>query len=288
MPPLLKLSSSQLFKTRLHPYLSCCLLLMTFLFSPWSIALPLEGPLKQGGLITGKVAPGSQVNFDGKTLRLSASGAFVFGVGRDAALSQVLEVTSPSGVKEQHTFNLEKREYNIQKVNGISKKIMSPSETDLKRIGAEAVLVKKARAADSPRLDVFAGFVWPLDGPVTGVYGSQRVYNGKPGRPHFGLDIAAPTGTPVRAPANGVVALVHNDMFYSGGTLILDHGFGVSSTFIHMSKVLAKEGQEIKQGEVIGEVGATGRATGSHLDWRINWFDVRLDPQLLLPARPTP
>ncbi len=260
-------------------------LLVLALMSPFATALSLSGPLTQGGLISGEVAPGSQVEFAGKSVRVNAAGKFVIGVGRDAELSQSLQVILPNGEKQTHAFSLSKREYNVQKVNGISKKIMSPSESDLKRIREEAALVKKARSEDSARQDVFDGFVWPLDGPISGVYGSQRVYNGKPGRPHFGLDIAAPTGTPVHAPADGVVTLAHDDMFYSGGTLIVDHGFGVFSTFIHMSKVIAKSGQEIKRGDIIGEVGATGRATGPHLDWRINWFDERLDPQLLLPAR---
>lgn len=261
--------------------------LLLSLAAPFTAALSLSGPLTQGGLISGEVAPGSQVAFAGKSVRVSDAGMFVIGVGRDAELSQSLKVTLPSGEIQTHTFRLSKREYNIQKVNGISKKIMSPSESDLKRIGEEAALVKKARSEDSARQDVFDGFVWPLEGPISGVYGSQRVYNGKPGRPHYGLDIAAATGTPVHAPADGVVTLAHDDMFYSGGTLIVDHGYGVFSTFIHMSKVVVKPGQELKRGDLIGEVGATGRATGPHLDWRINWFDERLDPQLLLPAHPS-
>lgn len=257
-------------------------------FSPASQALTLNGELTQGSLVRGSVSVGSKIDVDGRSVRVSESGEFVVGFSRDAKLTQKLTEMPVSGDPIVHTIQLQKRDYNIQRINGISKKIMSPSSASLKRIRDEAALVKKARKDDKVRLEVFGNFIWPLDGPVTGVYGSQRVYNGKPGRPHYGLDIAAPTGTPVRAPAGGVVVLAHDDMFYSGGTLILDHGHGVFSTFIHMHKVLADVGQEIKQGDVIGQVGATGRATGPHLDWRMNWFGVRVDPRLLLPnANPT-
>ena len=130
------------------------------------------------------------------------------------------------------------------------------------------------------------GFVWPLEGTITGVYGSQRIYNGVPKSPHYGIDIAAPQGELVRAPAPGVVTLVHPDMYYSGGTLIVDHGHGLSSTFIHLSESLVEIGQRVEAGEVIAKVGSTGRSTGPHLDWRMNWFDVRIDPRLVLEALP--
>ena len=147
-------------------------------------------------------------------------------------------------------------------------------------------LVREARTVDDKRTDFLTGFVKPLEGPITGVYGSRRVYNGTPGNPHYGLDIAAPTGTEVFAPAPGVVTLVHRDMFYSGGTLLIDHGYGISSTFIHLSELLVEEGQQVTPSDPIARVGATGRATGPHLDWRINWFDVRLDPALVLDQFP--
>jgi murein DD-endopeptidase MepM/ murein hydrolase activator NlpD len=145
-------------------------------------------------------------------------------------------------------------------------------------------LIKKARARDDARADFLTGFKWPASGCITGVYGSQRFLNGKPGRPHYGLDIAAPTGTPVLAPADGVVTLAHPNMFYSGVTLIVDHGHGLSSAFLHLNRILVKEGMRVRQGEPIAEVGATGRVNGAHLDWRINLFGRRLDPQLVLEA----
>ena len=135
-------------------------------------------------------------------------------------------------------------------------------------------------------MDALAGFQWPAIGPISGVYGSQRIYNGTPRSPHYGVDVAVPTGTPVLAPSSGVVTLAEPDLFYSGGTIILDHGFRLSSSFLHLSKVHVAVGQEVKQGELIGEVGATGRATGPHLDWRMSWRNQRIDPQLLAPPMP--
>jgi murein DD-endopeptidase MepM/ murein hydrolase activator NlpD len=156
----------------------------------------------------------------------------------------------------------------------------------LERIRREGRLVRQARADNDPREDFLQGFIKPLEGPITGVYGSQRVYNGVPKNPHYGLDIARPTGTVVVAPAPGIVKLVHDDMYYSGGTLVLDHGYGLSSSFIHLSGALVKEGQRVEAGDAIAKVGATGRATGPHLDWRVNWFNVRLDPALVLKFFP--
>mgnify|MGYP000395079183 CR=1 FL=1 len=214
-------------------------------------------------------------------------GVFVFGFGRDAELDHRLTVVYADGEKHIEPITLLKREYKIQRVNGISKKIMNPNKKNQTRSSNEAKMIRSARATDSTRQDFLAGFIQPVKGPVTGVYGSQRFYNGQPKRPHFGVDYAAPVGTPVLAPAPGVVTLVHDDMFYSGGTLLVDHGFGVSSTFIHLSKILVTEGQEIKQGDVIAEVGKSGRATGAHLDWRINWYNHRLDPELVMKAMPS-
>ena len=153
---------------------------------------------------------------------------------------------------------------------------------------AGAELVKATRKLDDPRTDFLDGFIWPSQGPISGVYGSQRILNGKPRRPHFGVDVAGPVGTPVVAPAGGVVTLAHPDMYFSGGTLVIDHGHGLSSAFLHLSRILVKEGQRVEQGEPIAEIGATGRVTGAHLDWRMNWFEQRIDPQLLAGPMPAP
>lgn len=244
-------------------------------------AVELKGSLTQGGLILTKVAPGSKVLLNGEPVTVSKQGDVVFGFGRDAELEHELVVIT-EGTKQQIPIKLEKREYQIQRIEGIPKKIMQPDEESLKRIRSEGALVKAARG-QLLELEYFKqDFHWPLKGEITGVYGSQRFFNGEPKRPHFGLDIAAPVGTLVVAPNDGVVTLAHDDMFYSGGTLIMDHGYGISSTFIHLNKILVKEGQKVKRGEVVAEVGASGRATGPHLDWRINWFQERLDPALVV------
>lgn len=246
------------------------------------MALELQGPSKQGGLLIGRTEPGTRIELDGKPVRVTADGAFVIAFDRDARASATLVEIPASGEPRRHTLAIAQREYNIQRIEGVPQRTVTPPADQLERIRREAALVSRARQTSSDLLHFLQGFQWPLTGRISGVYGSQRVYNGEPGRPHFGVDVAAPTGTPVRAPADAVVSLVHPDMFFSGGTLVMDHGYGVSSTFIHLHKVLVREGQEVKAGDVVAEVGATGRATGPHLDWRINWFDVRVDPQLLV------
>ena len=171
-------------------------------------------------------------------------------------------------------------------IEGVDDKYVRELSAELKkRTQAEAGQVWRARQTLRASSEYAKGFIWPAEGPVTGVYGSQRVFNGVPKRPHYGLDIAGPVGTPVVAPASGEVTLVNEDMYYSGGTLVIDHGQGVSSTFIHLSKIHVKSGESIAQGQLIAEMGATGRVTGPHLDWRINWFNQRLDPALVLPPR---
>lgn len=244
----------------------------------------LTGHLTQGGMVIGRVEPGSQVQLDDRSVKVSKEGVFVLGFDRDAAATMELVVQATGAQRRRQTLDIERRSYNIQRIEGIAKKIMSPGEEQLKRIRSEAAQVRKARARILERQDFSGAFKWPLLGPITGVFGSQRVYNGAPGRPHYGVDVAAPIGTPVSTPAPGTVTLAHPDMFYSGGTLIIDHGHGVSSTLMHLSKVLVKEGDEVEPGDIVAEVGAGGRATGPHLDWRMNWYKARIDPQLLVDA----
>jgi murein DD-endopeptidase MepM/ murein hydrolase activator NlpD len=159
-------------------------------------------------------------------------------------------------------------------------------EAELPRIRKEVRLAKAARAIDSDLQNFLQTFTWPAQGIISGVYGSRRYYNGVPKRPHYGLDIAAPQGTAVTAPAAGIITLVHENMYFSGGTVIMDHGHGISSTFIHLHKAHVKSGDRVEQGQLIAEIGTTGRSTGPHLDWRMNWFNQRLDPQLLMPEMP--
>ncbi len=250
--------------------------------------LVIRGDLIQGGLVRGEVAAGTLLTLNGREVPVTPDGLFVLGFGRDEVPRQHLVLTSPQGEVHRVEWTLEQRKYDIQKVTGIPRRIMEPSAEDLQRINEEIALTTAARKRLSDLRDFAGTFIWPAVGPLTGVYGSQRVYNGEAGRPHFGLDIAAPRGAPVVAPAGGRVSLAHHDMFYSGGTVILDHGMGLSSTFIHLDAVLVEPEQRLQQGELLGRVGASGRATGPHLDWRMNWFDVRLDPQILMRGIPMP
>jgi len=263
--------------------------LTIFLLLPASVlALTLEGNLTQGGMAIGRVDPAATVRFQGNAVRVSPEGLFVIGFSRDAKTKLEIEVRQPSGRIEKHPVTIQARTYKIQRIDGLPKNKVSPSSEDLERIYKDIALVKKVRKTDAPRTDFTQPFIWPVTGRLSGVYGSQRILNGKPKRPHFGVDIAAPTGTPVQAPADGIVTMVHNDMFYSGGTLIVDHGHGISTVYMHLHKILVKEGQTVKQGDVIAQVGATGRVTGPHLHWGMNWFETRLDPSLLVPPMPKP
>jgi murein DD-endopeptidase MepM/ murein hydrolase activator NlpD len=268
-----------------NPFL---LLLCSFLFFVATPAFALEilkGEWQQGAVIIGQVPSGTSVSYDGRNLQLTSKGEFVLGLGRDSPAIAVI-TTTKNGVSEKHTFDVKPRVYDVQRVDGVPQKTIEPSKEQTERIKQEAVLVTNARKVDLP-LDFFAQkFQWPVIGPISGVYGSQRVYNGIPGSPHMGVDIAKPVGTMVRAPVGGVVTLVHNDMFLSGGTLIIDHGHGLSSTFIHLSKILVKKGDKITQGQQIALVGQTGRASGPHLHWAMNWFSEKVDPQLMVGVMP--
>ncbi len=245
----------------------------------------LRGTPEQGGLVYGHVAAGAKVRLDGAAVRTTPDGDFVIGFGRDAKPRARL-VVSRNGRSEMQTLAVVQRQYDIQRVTGVPQRTVEPPPEQLQRIFAEQKEVEAARAIDSNRMEFLGPFQWPLWGRISGVYGSQRFYNGEPRRPHFGVDVAAPIGTPVHAPADATVTLAEPDLFFSGGTLIMDHGYGVSSTFLHLSRLLVKTGDTVRAGQVVGEVGATGRATGPHLDWRINWYNVRIDPQLVAPPMP--
>ena len=248
--------------------------------------LALEGDFVQGGLVFGQVEPSAQVTLEGRRLRVSDRGRFIFGFGRDAAPEAVLEVAWPDGRIETHDLVVAKRAYEIQRIDGLPPKMVTPPQEVLARIRAENARIAQARAADRAEPWFESGFVWPVEGPITGVFGSQRVLNGEPRRPHYGIDIAAPEGTAVAAPADGVVTIANPDMYYTGGTVLIDHGHGLTSVYSHLKEVWVRQGARIRQGDAIGSVGSTGRATGAHLDWRVNWFDQRLDPGLLVPPMP--
>jgi murein DD-endopeptidase MepM/ murein hydrolase activator NlpD len=247
----------------------------------------LKGELIQGGLVYGKAPPGSEVSQDGQPVRVSDDGDFLLGFTRDAPATSQLRIELPGGQVEERSLDVAAREYRIQRIDGLPKRKVTPrSPEDLARIRRDAVLVGKARARDDNRQDFLGGFVWPVIGPISGVYGSQRILNGEPRRPHFGVDVAAPVGTPVRAPAAGIVTLAEPDLFFSGGTLIIDHGHKLTSSFLHLHKLHVKVGDRVEQGDLIAEVGATGRVTGAHLDWRMNLRNRRIDPELLVPPMP--
>ena len=250
--------------------------------------ITLQGPLKQGGLVIGTATPGAQVTLNGQPVVLMNDGRFLLGFGRNAPATQALQVRWPSGNVESQTLTIEQRTYQVQNINNVDQSRVTPPADVQARISLEGQQTKAARSAETRTPFFDAGWVWPVSGRVTGVYGSARIYNGTPGAPHWGIDIAAPTGTPVLAPSAGVVRLVHQDNWFAGGLVILDHGYGLTSSFLHLSRIDVSPGDVISKGAVLGAVGSTGRSTGPHLDWRMNLGpDLRLDVALLpLPDGP--
>jgi murein DD-endopeptidase MepM/ murein hydrolase activator NlpD len=245
----------------------------------------LKGDFIQGGLIFGKTHPENQVKYEQQIVNVSSQGNFIIAFGRDEILTPELQIISPDAQFLIKLLRLQKRQYTIQHINGLAKSKVSPQKAEvLARIKMERKQVAQARLRDDARTDYLQGFIWPTKGRISGVYGSQRVLNGKPKWPHYGVDVAAPIGAEVLAPAAGIITLANDDLFYSGGTLILDHGHGLSSSFLHLSELLVNEGDKVMQGDLIARVGATGRATGAHLDWRMNWLKRRIDPELLVPT----
>ncbi len=270
----------------------CRLMLAGLLCCLWLPAtaageLRLEGKQEQGGLLQGQTAPGSAVTLDGRPVRVDGQGRFIIGFGRDAAPAARLEVTGPDGGTHSQNLEIALRTYQVQRIDGLPSKKVTPPEEVYARIQAENAKIAQVRQIDTPEAPFLdSGFQWPAVGIVTGVYGSQRVLNGIPKRPHYGIDIAAAEGTPILAPAAGTVTLAEEDLYYTGGTIILDHGHGLSSAFLHLKDVNVAVGDQVDQGQQIGTLGGTGRATGPHLDWRVNWFEVRIDPAYLLGPMP--
>ena len=246
----------------------------------------LMGDFIQGGLVQGRTDPDTKISLDGRVVTVTPNGRFVFGFGRDAPATAILHSVTPSGRHRMLKLKIKKRGYRIQRINGLPKKMVTPSAAALSRINAEGRAIRAARAIFTPAPHFAGGFIWPAKGRISGVYGSQRILNGKPRRPHLGIDIAAPTGTPVVAAAPGEVTLANTDMYFTGGTVIINHGHGLSTVYSHLSAISTELGEMVKQGAKIGKVGSTGRSTGPHLDWRINWFQERLDPMLLVDPMP--
>lgn len=249
------------------------------------IDVALNGKFTQGALLRGQAPAGAKVTLNGETVQTNKDGKFVVGFEREAPLQQTLIVELTDGNKWQRDITLEKREYNIQRIEGLEQKMVTPPAEVTARIKQDNINVANARSGNSDLDALFTKFEWPAKGVISGVYGSQRILNGVPKWPHYGLDIANETGTPVYAPVDGVVTLA-DDLYYSGNTLILDHGMRVFSTFLHMDTITVEVGETVKQGEQIGTIGSTGRSTGPHLDWRINLGNIRLDPQTVISGTP--
>ena len=254
------------------------LTLFFLLITTSSFAVTFKGKFIQGSFILGKVNPGSEVFIDKKKIKVTSDGYFAFGLGRDRKNDVVITIN-----KEKIIKKVFKREYKIQRIDGLEEKKVTPPEEVYERIKRENKWIGEARAVNSDLAFFKNKFINPLEKAIiTGVYGSQRILNGKPKWPHYGIDFAAEEGTEIKAMLSGVVTLAEPDLFYTGGTLIFDHGHGISTLYMHMKTLMVKKGQKVKQGDVIGTVGSTGRSTGAHLDVRLNWFQTRLDPATVL------
>ncbi|RPE82043.1 M23 family metallopeptidase [Vulcaniibacterium tengchongense] len=254
--------------------------------APQDARIVFPASVPQGAMVLGKVPPGSLVRYRGRHLRSTGYGTVVFGVGRDEAGPVELEVTTPGGRAETVRIAVTPRDWPVEHVRGVPPKTVDPPPAVAERIRREQAEVSAARERDDDRTGFAQFFVWPVQGRISGRFGNQRVYDGQPRAPHSGMDIAAPTGTPVKAPADGVVTFAKPDLYLTGGTVLLDHGYGISSNFLHLSRIDVKPGDTVRQGQTIGAVGATGRASGPHLHWGMNWFDVRIDPLLVLERQP--
>ena len=245
----------------------------------------LSGQVIEGGLIIARTDPSNQVTLAENAVRVAKNGVFVIGFHRDSDTPETLAITTPEGNTIKTTLSPEQRDYKIQRIDGLKSAMVTPPAAVLARIKADGEAVRAARKIDTPLGDFWQGFDWPAHGRISGVYGSQRILNGQPRQPHYGIDIASPLGTPVYAPANGRITLV-KDLYFSGWTIVMAHGLGVNSSFLHLDTTMVKPGAFVKRGAVIGTIGATGRATGPHLDWRIDWQGRRIDPGLLVGPMP--
>ncbi len=261
-------------------------LLLFLLAGPAWAETTFSGAFTQGGLVIGRTAPGARVTLDGQAVPLAADGRFLLGFGREAKAEAVLRVEPPAQPPETFRLAVKARRWDIQRIDGLPEKKVTPDPETLERIKAENARLAAARAIETARLAALSGFRLPAEGRISGVFGSQRILNGQPRAPHVGLDIAGPVGAPVWAAADGVVSLVEPDLFFTGQTVMIDHGLGLSSLYAHMSAIGVRPGQAVKKGDPIGAIGASGRASGAHLHWGLAWFEVRLDPELALSLAP--
>ena len=255
-------------------------LVLLFLISPVH-AIEFQGKFLQGHFILGITNPNAKIFVGKKEVKVSKNGDFVFGIDRDQkydlTFTKILQ-----GEKTIITKKVIKRKYNIQRIDGLAESKVTPPESVYKRIKKENNAIGKARAINSNLQFFKEKFIMPVEGIISGVYGSQRILNGKPRWPHYGIDIAAKQGTMIKSSGSGIVTMAEDDLYYTGGTVIMDHGHGISSIYSHLENVLVSVGDQINRGDIIGTVGSTGRSTGPHLDFRINWFQTRLDPKSVL------
>lgn len=241
--------------------------------------------VSQGAMVIGKVPAGSAVRYGGRALRVTPYGSVVFGVGRDETGPLQVEVQAPNAPAQTLAITITPRDWPIERINGVPPATVNPPKAIAERIAREQARVIAVRSRDDERTGFTQTFIWPVQGRISGRFGNQRVYNGTPKSAHSGMDIAVATGTPIKAPADGVISFADAGLYLTGGTVVLDHGHGISSNFLHLSRIDAKVGDVVKQGDIIGAVGATGRATGPHLHWGMNWFDTRIDPLLVLERK---
>ena len=246
------------------------------------ITVNLQGNFIQGGLVKGRIIPNKEIKFENRILRKDSNGNFVIGFGRDYKKNAYFELKIDDKKWLKKSFKIKKRTYNTQIINGLQKKMVTPPKSFYDRINRENKSIKLIRNLNSEIDYVFQEFIWPNKGIISGVFGSQRILNGKARRPHYGVDIAAKKGSPVLSPTDSIVRMAENNLYFTGGTIMLDHGHGVISVYSHLSKIKVKVGDKVIKGQKIAEVGSTGRSTGPHLDWRVNWFNQRLDPALLI------
>ncbi len=264
-------------------------LCITVLFSVATASaesVELSGRLEQGGIVFGTVNAGTQLTVDGRAVSVSDRGRFVFGLDRNARSSATLVVRDPDGAETTQVISVAPRDWLIERVDGLPQNTVTPNPKTVKRIQAEGGMIVAARNRTEPVPFFETGFLQPAQGRISGVFGSQRILNGQPRSPHSGLDIAAPTGTPIVATADGIVSLVHDGMVLTGKTVMIDHGFGLDSVYIHMSEIKVEQGQPVRQGDPIGAIGMTGRTNGPHLHFGISWYGAKLDPQTVLAALP--
>jgi murein DD-endopeptidase MepM/ murein hydrolase activator NlpD len=243
------------------------------------VRISFSGTLEQGSLLVGRTTPGARVTIDDQVITVSSEGFFAWGLewNRTTAARMVVQLSNGSTRTRKIVPIL--RHYTEEVITGLPPETVTPPPDALDRIHREHELIAAARRKESDLVWFAEPLDWPAPGIVSGVFGSRRIDNGKPMSPHMGVDVANVEGTPIRAPANATVSL-SDDYYLEGGFTLLDHGHGVSTCYLHQSGRKVREGDTVRRGEIIGTMGQSGRATGPHLHWAMNWFQVRLDPSL--------